>query len=350
MQGYVDNVAEACRTDVKAFIKRYADFFRDSDSHDFPNGKPDHDQSLFFVLRVLLDTLDTKLPYVLNDPTLILPDITSPNFSPELATSLKRFSENYADIPSVFTGKTGLKFFSHSGGRKVSLDIGDPQSPTDMIGQILNVGEHFYNNLFGDWTSIDRDYVTRIFIKHYNTDVSPIVSDCIKRKLSDDDANTAMAKGLGHSEYQRGVHVDKLSTIVESWTTTEAGNKRKGRKEILAVSTLSEAEEFCHERFSICETTGIPGWLLDVTLNRSTDDKHHDVKDCILNLVCINRAVITLGIFDTEETLDAYCRKERIDRSIGTVAVFNFIVRPYIEDFIRFQAKRLGLDPPFCMR
>ena len=335
---------------MKAFIKRYADTFRDSDSHDFPNGKPDHDQSLFIVLRVLLYTLDTRLPYVLNDPTLILPDITSPNFSPELSTSLKRFSDNYADIPSVFTGKTGLQFFTHSGGRKFSLDIGDPKSPTDMIGQILNVGEHFYNSLLGDWPPTKRDEVTRIFIKHYNTDISPIVSDCIKRKLSDDDANEAMENGLGHSEFTRGNYVEKLSTIVDDWSRTEAKNKRKGRKEILAVSTLSEAEEFCHERFSICETTGIPGWLLDVTFNRSTDDKHHDVKDCILNLVCINRAVVTLGIFDTEETLDAYCRKERIDRSIGTVAVFNFIVRPYIEDYIRFQAKRLGLDLPPCLR
>ena len=332
------------------FLDYYANFFRNSRTHVFANGKPNHEQAKSFVLRVLLHTLDTRKPYVLNNPALILSDITSPNFPLELAISLKRFSENSANISSVHTGKNEMHFLTHSGGRKICIDLGIPGSPADAIGQIFNPTESFCNALLGPWSPTERDVVARIFIKHYNTEVSPIVSDCIKRELSDEDANKAMAEGLGHSDFTRDVRVDKLSTIVDTWSKTEATNKSKGLKEILAVSTLPEAEKFCHERFSLDETTGIPCWLLDGTLNRSTDDKHHDVKDCILNLVCINRAVVTLGIFDTEETLDAYCRKERIDRSIGTVAVFNFIVRPYIEDFIRFQAKRLGLDPPFCMR
>ena len=88
---------------------------------------------------------------------------------------------------------------------------------------------------------------------------------------------------------------------------------------------------------SICLVMGTPykDGVMELSLDRSLDDMHHQPDDCLLIGVHLNRAKSTHKAFRTQKALAQHCQENGIDETATNHAKMCAILRPIIIQMIQ---------------
>ena len=309
---------ELRKVDLLTFLTVRANTVRNSTSHNW-SAKPSPLVTFVFVLQLVKWYIAyPNTPFKVTSTTFA--DIREHDDN-ELR-AMKESLLNKLDFSAVRCWYTGmlLTIGTHGGHTMFSIDQGDPSLKSDAEGQT--------------W------YICTLWSNRYKLNMNPKVFIAHMDHLSS--KYNPLAGDTSYTAYVRGDVVRVTSTIPTTVIQVKLDNMRlkatrtEGQIECGYTSSY-DVMRHCMKMGNRCLITGIPykKRVFPLSLDRKTDDLHHNSDDCHLIGAYLNFAKGEHVAFKSREALAAYCREHDIDESGSEHDKICKIIRPIIDLMIK---------------